>query len=67
MNKLYVVGIGPGAYEKMTIEAANALKNSDVIIGYTVYVDLVKEHEGQDRIHDLQRRCRCLRNVRADV
>ncbi len=44
MKKLYVVGIGPGAYEKMTIEAAEALKNSDVIIGYTVYVDLVKEH-----------------------
>ena len=44
MNKLYVVGIGPGAYEKMTIEAAQALKNSDVIIGYTVYVHLVKEH-----------------------
>ena len=32
MKKLYVVGIGPGAYEKMTIEAAEALKNSDVII-----------------------------------
>ena len=44
MKKLYVVGIGPGAYEKMTIEAAEALKNSDVIIGYTVDVDLVKEH-----------------------
>lgn len=44
LNKLYVVGIGPGAYEKMTIEAAEALKNSDVIIGYTVYVDLVKDH-----------------------
>ena len=44
MKKLYVVGSGPGAYEKMTIEAAEALKNSDVIIGYTVYVDLVKEH-----------------------
>lgn len=44
LKKLYVVGIGPGAYEKMTIEAAEALKNSDVIIGYTVYVDLVKEH-----------------------
>lgn len=28
----------------MTIEAAEALKKSDVIIGYTVYVDLVKEH-----------------------
>lgn len=39
-----MVGIGPGAYEKMTIEAAEALKKSDVIIGYTVYVELVREH-----------------------
>ena len=44
MSKLYVVGIGPGAYEKMTMEACEALKNSDVIIGYTVYVDLVRDH-----------------------
>lgn len=44
MNTLYVIGIGPGAYEKMTIEAAEALKSSDVIVGYTVYVDLVREH-----------------------
>ena len=44
MNTIYVIGIGPGAYEKMTIEAAEALKTCDVIVGYTVYVDLVKEH-----------------------
>ncbi len=44
MSTLYVIGIGPGAYEKMTIEAAEALRGSDVIVGYTVYVDLVKEH-----------------------
>ena len=44
MNKIYVVGIGPGNYEEMTLRAANALNASDVIIGYTVYVDLVKEH-----------------------
>ncbi|MGN0719129.1 MAG: precorrin-3B C(17)-methyltransferase [Anaerovoracaceae bacterium] len=44
MNKIYVVGIGPGAYEKMTIEAADVLKKCDVIIGYTVYIDLVKDH-----------------------
>lgn len=44
MNKIYVVGIGPGAYEKMTIEAAEALKKCDTIIGYTVYIDLVKDH-----------------------
>lgn len=44
MNRIYVVGIGPGAYEKMTIEAAETLKKCDVIIGYTVYVDLVRDH-----------------------
>ncbi len=44
MNKIYVVGIGPGEYEQMTIKAAEALKNCDVIVGYTVYVDLVKNH-----------------------
>ena len=43
MNKLYVVGIGPGNYENMTIRADRALQDSDVIIGYTVYVDLVKD------------------------
>ena len=49
MSIMYVVGIGPGAWEKMTIEAAEALKNSDTIIGYTVYIDLVKEHlEGKE-------------------
>ncbi len=26
MSKIYVVGIGPGAYEQMTMRAANALK-----------------------------------------
>lgn len=44
MNKIFVVGIGPGAYEKMTIEASEALKKCDIIIGYTVYIDLVKDH-----------------------
>lgn len=44
MNKLYVVGIGPGNYEQMTIEACKALEDCDIIVGYTVYVDLVKEH-----------------------
>ncbi len=44
MAKIYVVGIGPGAYEQMTIRAAKCLSDCDVIVGYTVYVDLVKEH-----------------------
>lgn len=41
-GKIYIVGIGPGDYSKMTLEAINALKASDIIIGYTVYVDLLK-------------------------
>ncbi len=44
MNKVIVVGIGPGGYDQMTIRAARALESCDVIVGYTVYVDLVKDH-----------------------
>lgn len=44
MNKIYVIGIGPGAYEQMTGKAIQAMQDSDVIVGYTVYVNLVKEH-----------------------
>ena len=44
MAKIYVVGIGPGSYENMTQRAQEALKTCDVIVGYTVYIDLVKEH-----------------------
>ncbi len=42
MNKLYVVGIGPGEADQMTKKAMDALRASDVIAGYGVYVDLVK-------------------------
>lgn len=44
MNKLYVVGIGPGNYEQMTSQAIQTLKSCDIIIGYTVYVNLIREH-----------------------
>ena len=41
--KLYVVGIGPGGVYEMTNRAVAALEASDVIVGYTVYVDLIRE------------------------
>ena len=41
--KLYIVGIGPGNYENMTVRADRALAESQVIVGYPVYVDLVKD------------------------
>jgi precorrin-3B C17-methyltransferase len=44
MNQLYVVGIGPGAYDMMTIRAVKVLEACDVIIGYQTYIKLVEEH-----------------------
>lgn len=43
MSKLSVVGIGPGNYENMTIKANHILQSCDVIVGYHVYVDLIRE------------------------
>ena len=39
-----VVGIGPGSHDQMTIRADRALAACDVIVGYPVYVDLVREY-----------------------
>lgn len=41
MTKVYAVGLGPGGKEMMTEEAISAIEKSDVICGYTVYVDLI--------------------------
>ncbi len=44
LNKtIFVVGMGPGDRDKMTDEAFNILERVDVIVGYTVYVDLLKK------------------------
>ena len=42
-HKIYVVGMGPGKEEMMTNEAIAALEASDVIIGYTAYINLLGE------------------------
>ncbi len=42
-NRIYIVGIGPGREGMMTLEALQALENSDVIIGYTGYINLLGE------------------------
>ncbi len=43
MSKLFLVGLGPGSREQMTLQALEALEASDVLVGYTVYIDLVKD------------------------
>ncbi len=42
MNKLYVVGIGPGSTEEMTVRAQKALAEADIIAGYEVYAELIR-------------------------
>ena len=41
--KIYVVGIGAGSADGMTFKARNVLEKADVIVGYTVYAELVKK------------------------
>lgn len=43
-HKLTVIGIGPGAYDMMTGEAVRALQECDIIVGYQVYTELVREY-----------------------
>ncbi|MFS0557040.1 precorrin-3B C(17)-methyltransferase [Brevibacillus sp. 179-C9.3 HS] len=41
-GKLFVIGFGPGSFEHITKRAREALQESDVIIGYSTYVDLIR-------------------------
>ncbi|GHV83740.1 precorrin-3B C(17)-methyltransferase [Spirochaetia bacterium] len=41
--KLFVVGIGPGDHQFLTEQARNALSISEVIAGYPLYIELIKD------------------------
>ncbi len=43
MSRIYVTGLGPGAGDQMTVKARKVLEHCPVIIGYTVYIDLIRE------------------------
>lgn len=40
---LYIVGFGAGSPEGMTIAARQALESSSLIVGYTAYIDLLRD------------------------
>ncbi len=42
-GKIFIVGTGPGSLEHITPAARDAIKSSDVIVGYGTYLDLIKE------------------------
>ncbi len=48
-GKLYIVGVGPGHHDHMTFRAKEVITESDTIVGYETYVNLVQDLiEGKD-------------------
>lgn len=42
-GQIFVIGIGPGQLENMTLKAMEAIKSCDVIAGYKVYVEQIND------------------------
>lgn len=42
MGKLYVIGIGPGGLEHMTLKAKEAIDECNIVVGYNKYIDMIK-------------------------
>lgn len=42
-GKLFVVGFGPGDFKNITTRAVEALRDSDLVMGYKTYVDLIQD------------------------
>ena len=42
MGKLYVIGIGPGGLEHMTVKAIEAIRECNIVVGYNKYIDMIK-------------------------
>jgi len=51
LGKLYVVGIGPGGLEHMTVKAQRVIEESDIIVGYAKYIEFVKPLLGGKEIY----------------
>ena len=43
IGKLYIVGVGPGSHDHMTFRAKEVIEQSDTIVGYETYVNLVED------------------------
>lgn len=57
--KLYVVGFGCGSRNGMTIEAQTAIEQSDIIVGYTVYTELLKQYFPKKEYYSTAMRQEC--------
>lgn len=50
-GKLYIVGVGPGHHDHMTFRAKQVIEQSDTIVGYETYVNLVSDLIDGKEIH----------------
>ena len=60
--ELFVVGFGPGGIDGMTKEAEHVIRECDVVAGYKVYVELLKQHFPQKEYYSspmMKERERC--------
>ena len=60
---IYVIGIGPGSKELMTMQCIDAIKDAEVIVGYKTYINLITDLiEGKEVVQNGMRqeidRCR---------
>ena len=60
---IYVIGIGPGSKELMTMQCIDAIKDAEVIVGYKTYINLITDLiEGKEIVQNGMRqeidRCR---------
>lgn len=57
MNKIYVIGIGPGNRDQMSMAAVTAIEDSNVIVGYKTYIDLIDDMlEGKEVVNSGMKR-----------
>lgn len=50
-GKLYIVGVGPGNHDHMTFHAKQVIEESDTIVGYETYVNLVEDLIDGKEVH----------------
>src|SRR5690242_1424285 len=50
-GKLYIVGVGPGHHDHMTFRAKQVIEESNTIVGYETYVNLVEDLITGKEIH----------------
>ena len=68
-GKLYVVGVGPGHHDHMTFRAKQVIEESDTIVGYSTYVNLVedlidgKDVYKYDMTQEVERAQQCIKSA----